>query len=136
MPPAPVSPEIAEFLSRPHPAVVATLRSGGAPHSAVTWYDWEDGRVLLNMDEIRLRVRFLRRDPRLSLTVFDADDWYRHVTLMGRVVSLEEDVGLEDYQRLARRYQRPPGSLDRERVSAWIEVEQWYAWNAARDTPR
>jgi hypothetical protein len=66
VPTVPVPPDVDEFLSRPNPAVVATLRPDGSPHTAATWYDWEDGRVLLNMDETRLRLRFLRRDPRAS----------------------------------------------------------------------
>ena len=90
----------------------------------------------MTMDAVRLRVRFIRANPNVSLTVIDAEDWYRHVTLMGRVVSLEPDVGLVDYQRLAARYNRAPGRLDRDRLSAWITVERWYAWDAGRHTPR
>ena len=43
-------PEIEAFLLEPNPAVVATLRADGSPHSVATWYDWVDGRILLNMD--------------------------------------------------------------------------------------
>ena len=63
MPRVPVPPEVDAFLARPNPAVVATVSPSGAPHTAATWYDWEDGRVLLNMDETRLRLRYLRRNP-------------------------------------------------------------------------
>src|SRR5213078_3176875 len=69
MPPVPVPPEVDAFLARPNPAVVATVSPSGAPHTAATWYDWEDGRVLLNMDESRLRLRYLRQNPAVSLTV-------------------------------------------------------------------
>ena len=96
MPRVPVPDEVSEFLSRPNAAVVATLRPDGSPHTAATWYDWEDGRVLLNMDESRLRLQFLRRDPRASLTAIDLDNWYRHVSLTGRVVSIDDDVDLAD----------------------------------------
>ena len=57
VPPVPVPPEVEAFLARPNPAVVATLRPDGSPHTVPTWYDWEDGRALLNMDESRLRLR-------------------------------------------------------------------------------
>jgi PPOX class probable F420-dependent enzyme len=110
--------------------VVATVRADGSPHSVATWYDWEDGRVLLNMDESRARLRFMRSDPRVSLTVLDGDDWYRHVSLIGRVVFLEDDVGLVDIDRLAQRYYgRPHRTRDRRRVSAWVEIDRWYAWD-------
>ncbi|TML84078.1 MAG: PPOX class F420-dependent oxidoreductase [Actinobacteria bacterium] len=130
MPEPPLPPDLDTFLARPNPAVVATLRPDGAPHTAATWYDWEDGRVLLNMEESRLRLKFLRRDPRVSLTVLDEKDWYKHVTLMGRVVSLEDDPDLVDIDRLSQRYRGGPYRVrDRKRVSAWVEVERWYAWN-------
>jgi PPOX class probable F420-dependent enzyme len=130
MPRPPVPPEIDAFLARPNPAVVATVRADGSPHSVATWYDWEDGRVLLNMDESRARLRFMRSDPRVSLTVLDGDDWYRHVSLIGRVVFLEDDVGLVDIDRLAQRYYgRPHRTRDRRRVSAWVEIDRWYAWD-------
>src|SRR5439155_5544609 len=54
VPPVPVPPDAEEFLRRANPAIVATLRRDGSPHTVPTWYDWEDGRVLLNMDESRV----------------------------------------------------------------------------------
>ncbi len=32
------------------------------------------------------------------------DDWYSHVSLQGRVVSITEDDGLHDIDRLSRHY--------------------------------
>jgi len=85
--------------------------------------------VLLNMEDTRVRLGHLRADPRVSLTVLSEGDWYRHVTLMGRVVSLEEDVGLRDIDRLALRYTgKPYRKRDRQRFSAWLEPERWHAW--------
>lgn len=132
MPPVPVPPDVDEFLARANPAVVATLRPDGSPHTVATWYDWEDGRVLLNMDESRLRLQFLRRDPRAGLTVLDGGSWYSHVSLIGRVVSIETDPDLTDIDRLAVRYTGQPfRRRDVKRVSAWLEPERWHAWSGA-----
>ena len=130
VPKPPVPPEIDAFLHAPNPAVVATLRPDGSPHTAATWYDWEAGRVLLNMDESRVRLRYLRLDPRVSLTVLGGDEgWYGHVTLEGVVSSLRDDDGLRDIDRLAHRYTgKPFGTRDRPRVSAWIDVRTWHVW--------
>jgi PPOX class probable F420-dependent enzyme len=128
VPPVPVPPDVDAFLSAPNPAVVATIRPDGTPHTAATWYDWEDGRVLLNMDESRLRLGYLRANPAVSLTVL-GDDWYRHVTLFGKVVSIEEDEGLRDIDRLALRYSpNPYRNRENRRFSAWMEPARWYAW--------
>src|SRR5919205_726669 len=98
MPPTPVPPEVDDFLARANPAVVATLRTDGSPHSVPTWYDWEDGRVLLNMEVTRLRLQHMRRDPRVAVTALGAS-WYRHVSLIGRVVSMHDDADLTDIDR-------------------------------------
>ena len=127
----PVPPEVDEFLRKPLPAVIATLRADGSPHSVATWFDWEDGRVLVNMDESRARLGHIRRDPRVALTVLgDGEDgWYRHVSLLGRAVSIEDDDMLADIDRLAVRYTgRQFRTRDAKRVSAWIEPERWHAW--------
>jgi PPOX class probable F420-dependent enzyme len=129
MPKPPLPPELDEFLSQPNPSVIATLQPDGSPHTAATWYLWDDGRVLVNMDQGRKRLEYLRQDPRVSITVLGKDDWYHHVTLRGRVVSLETDPTCDVIDRLSRHYTGQPYSQrDRERVSAWIEVESWHAW--------
>jgi PPOX class probable F420-dependent enzyme len=136
MPQPPVPADVDEFLRRPNAAVVASLRSDGAPHTVATWYDWDNDRVLLNMDESRLRLRFMRRDPRVALTVFDGEDWGRHVSVLGRVISIEEDVGLRDIDRLAVRYTGEPfRTRDRRRFSAWVEVDAWHGWAGPQPWP-
>jgi PPOX class probable F420-dependent enzyme len=129
LPRVPVPPDVDAFLARPNPAVVATVRPDGSPHSAATWYDWEDGRVLLNMDESRLRLDYLRANPAVALTVLEDGDWYHHVSLLGRAVSIEEDEGLRDIDRLAVRYTgKPYRNRESRRFSAWMEPERWHAW--------
>jgi PPOX class probable F420-dependent enzyme len=128
MPRPPLPPELEEFLSQPNPSVIATLDADGSPHTAATWYLWENGFVLVNMDEGRKRLEHMRRDPRVSITVLADEDWYRHVTLRGRVVSIEDEA-LDDIDRISFHYTGQPYSQrDRGRVSARIEVETWYSW--------
>ena len=129
-PAAPLPAEVEEFLREPHPAVVATLRADGSPHSVPTWYDWTDGLVLLNMDETRVRLGHLRRDPRVSLTVLDRESWYSHVSLLGRIERIEDDGDLADIDRLAVRYTgRPFRNREGRRVSAWMRPQRWHRWD-------
>ena len=129
MPRLPLPPAWDELVGRANPAVVATVRPDGAPHTAATWYDWESGRVLLNMDESRARLRHMHDNPRVSLTIFDGDNWERHVTLLGRVISIEPDADLADIDRLAVRYTGKPFSTrDGRRVTAWMQPELWSSW--------
>jgi len=128
MPTRPLPAELDDFLSQPNPSVIATLDADGSPHTAATWYLWDGGRVLVNMDEGRKRLEHVRRDPRVSITVIGRDDWYHHVTLRGRIVDIDEN-GLDDIDRISRHYTgQPYGDRDRERVSAWVEVDTWHSW--------
>jgi PPOX class probable F420-dependent enzyme len=134
MPEPPFPDHVRAMLEEPNPAVVATLRSDGQPVSVATWYLLEpDGRVLVNMDHTRVRLKHLRRDPRLTLTVLAADDWYSHVSLVGRVGEMADDEGLADIDRLSRRYRgRDYPDRTSPRVSAWIDVERWHGWGSAK----
>jgi PPOX class probable F420-dependent enzyme len=136
VPGLPLPPEVDEFLRRPNPAVVASLRPDGSPHTVATWYLWDGERVLLNMDESRLRLRFMRRDPRVALTVLDEGSWYRHVSLLGQAVEIVEDEGLADIDRLSLHYSGEP-FRDRKsrRFSAWVAPSAWHAWEGARPWP-
>ena len=79
------------------------------------------------MDFERLRLGHMRRDPRVAITVLDIMDWYRAVTVLGRVVELHDDQGLADIDRLSMRYRGEPyWNRDRKRVTALIEPEFWH----------
>lgn len=130
MPKPPLPPQLDAFLTRPNAAVIATVRPDGTPVTVATWYDWEDGRILVNMDIGRKRVEHLRADPRVSLTIMDVANWGAHVSLQGRVVSLEDDPGLRDIDRISVRYIGEPYPFrENARVSAWIEIDNWHAWH-------
>lgn len=129
MPKPPLPAELVEILRRPNPAVMATVRPDGGPSTAATWYLWDDGEILLNLAADRARLEHLRADPRVSLTVLDGEEWYRHVTLRG-TVTLQDDPELTDIDRLSTHYLGQPYS-DREsaRVSAWMSVRSYFAWS-------
>jgi PPOX class probable F420-dependent enzyme len=128
MPKPPLPAQLDEFLAQPNPSVIATVRPDGSPHTTATWYLWENGRVLVNMDAGRKRLTYMRADPRVSITVLGQDDWYHHVTLSGLVAEFDDDA-LDDIDRISLFYTgQPYGDRERGRVSAWIEVDSWHAW--------
>ena len=130
----PLPEEAVAMLRKANPAVITTLRPDGQPVSTATWYLWDDGRILVNMDHGRKRLDHLRADPRTTLTVLDDESWYTHVSLIGRVVEFRADTGLADIDRIARHYTGGPyRRRDRERFSAVIEIERWHGWGALKD---
>src|SRR3954453_881873 len=105
MPFPPLPQNALDLLARPNPAVMATLAADGRPVTVATWYLLEpDGTVLLGLDAARARLNHLRRDPRVSLTALADSDWYTHISVQGHVVSIVDDDGLRDIDRLSEHY--------------------------------
>lgn len=134
MPKPPLPQPIIDLLVRPNKAVLGTVRPDGQPVTVATWYLYENGQILVNMDSTRKRLAYLRADPRVSLTALDEHDWYTQVSVQGRVVAFVDDPDLTDVDRLAQHYNGQPYP-DRHgtRISAWIDVERWHAWGRLRD---
>ena len=125
----PMPAEIEAALAQPNPAIIGTVRPDGQPVTVATWYIYEQGRILVNMDAGRKRLAYLRKDPRVSLTALDGDQWYNHISVQGKVVEFVDDVDYTDIDRLSRHYGgNPYPNHVRPRVSAWIEVESWHGW--------
>jgi PPOX class probable F420-dependent enzyme len=135
MPTTPLPERVVDVLRQPNPAVMATVAADGRPVTVATWYLLQDdGLVLLGLDAKRARLKHLHADPRVSLTVLARDDWYTHVSLQGRVLSIIDDVGLREIDRLSKHYtgNAYPDRV-RPRVVAQVEVERWHAWGELRD---
>jgi PPOX class probable F420-dependent enzyme len=123
------------MLRKPNPAVITTLRRDGQPVAVATWYLWDDGRVLVNMDEGRKRLAHMRDDPRVALDVLDEAGWYTHLSITGHVDEMRDDPDLADIDRVAMQYTgKPYPRRDRGRISAWIAVDSWHGWGALKDS--
>ena len=133
MPTLPFPDDVRQLLGKPNPAVIATAREDGHPVTVPTWYLLDGDRILVNMDGSRRRLEHLRRDPRVSLSALDEAGWYTHVSIVGRVVEMSDDDDLSGIDRLSQHYTgRPYPTRDSPRVNAWIEVDRWHGWGAAR----
>jgi len=131
----PLPDDAVAMLRKPNPAVITTLRRDGQPVAVATWYLWDDGRVLVNMDEGRTRVAHLRNDPRVALDVLDEGGWYTHLSIIGHIDEMRDDTDLADIDRVAMQYTgKPYPRRDRGRISAWIAVDGWHGWGALKDS--
>ena len=129
MPAAPLPAELLAFLRGARQAVVGTIRSDGSPVTTACWYGLQDdGRILLTMDRDSYRLRHLRAEPRVALTVL-GDDWYNQLSVLGRAVEFRDDPDLADIDGLSRQYLGEP-YVDRSYtgVSVLVEIERWHTW--------
>jgi PPOX class probable F420-dependent enzyme len=131
----PLPPSIEEFLREPNLMVIATVRDDGRPQSVPSWYEYRDGRLVVNMDAGRARLKHMRKNPNVAVTVMWHKNWFRHVSFIGRVVDIYDDVGMVEIDRLANRYIGIPyKNRERPRVGAKIAIDGWFAWDATTFT--
>ena len=100
----PIEGRSRELLEAPNFCNVATLRKDGTPHLVPTWVDVEDNLVLLNSSEGRLWPSNLRRDPRVTLMVFNQENPYEFVSIRGRLSEDTHEGAFEHIDKLAMKY--------------------------------
>lgn len=125
---AEIPAEAQHLLKGKHFAHVATLMPDGSPQVSPVWVDVEDGQVLFNTAEGRLKPQNLRRDPRVAISIVDDENPYESMLIRGKAVELTQEGADDHIDALANRYMgvdeyplRQPGE---ERVIVKIEPEK------------
>ncbi len=115
-------------------ATVVTLDPDGSPHISSAWVGIDDGQLVIGTLDDQRKLRNLRRDPRVAITVQSdvVNAWgLREYLVVGGTARVTEGGAADLLQRLARRYlgpdvvfpampDPPPGyvtRIDVERVS-------------------
>ena len=108
-------------------ATVATIMPDGSPQSTAVWIDSDGEHVIFNTVEGRVKTENLRRDPRVSITVWDADNPFSQASMRGRVVEMTTEGADAHIDRLAKKYlgvdSYPGRRSDEQRVIVKIEVD-------------
>ena len=122
----PIPSDFLDLVNGPRVAALTTLMPDGQPQTQLMWVHADDEHVFINTETGRQKFRNVEGDPRVTITVFDADNPYRYVEARGRVVETETgDVARANIDELAQKYTgadyaNPIGS---ERVIVRIGVD-------------
>ncbi len=128
-----------DLLSSASVATVATLNPDGSPHLSSAWVGVEDGEIVFGTLDDQRKLRNVRRDPRISLTVHSdrINSWgLREYLVLDGTARITEGGAAELLQRLARTYigpdavfpampDPPRGFVTRVRVERISGVGPW-----------
>ena len=121
--PLTVGPRLQGFFEQVLPAIVTTLNDRGTPEMTPVWYEFRDGRILLNGDKTRIWLARMERTGRATFLVMDPTNFWRWAQVYGKVVEVADDPGGEHINRLAHRYRGADYSGDRStRRTVRIEI--------------
>src|SRR5947208_16757565 len=87
---------------------IATLMKDGSPQLTQVWVDTDGEHIIVNSVDTHLKVRNLRRDPRVALTISDPARPGSYVQVRGRAVEITEIGGREHIEKLSRKYTGGP----------------------------
>ncbi len=120
--------ELVELLRGTATCYLATLMPDGSPQLTLTWVDTDAEHVVINTVETHQKVRNVRRDPRVALTISDPRHPSRYTEVRGRVIELSTDGAADHIEVLAQRYLGRPypwfGGRDQQRLLMIITVER------------
>jgi PPOX class probable F420-dependent enzyme len=128
-----------ELLGSAAVATVVTLNPDGSPHLSSAWVGVEDGEIVFGTLDDQRKLRNVRRDPRISLTVHSdfINDWgLREYLVIDGTARVTNGGAPELLQRLAWTYigpdavfpampDPPPGFVTRVRVRRISGIGPW-----------
>lgn len=85
------------------PAALATISPSGYPQVTAVAFLLEDDELKISLNTTRKKVRNLRRDPRATVFILDADDTRRYIEIRGDA-ELEPDPGKAFAARAGAKY--------------------------------
>ena len=84
-------------------ASIATINPDGSPQTSVVWVTRDGDDLLFSTVIGRRKERNLRRDPRVSVTIFDQQSPYTYIEVRGSV-TLDPQGGRELIDALSNKY--------------------------------
>ena len=87
---------------------IATVMKDGSPQVSPVWANFEDGYVLINTAEGRIKHKNVLRDPRVAVSVVSKDNPLDMTTIRGVVTELIPDYDYSHADKLTQQYMNRP----------------------------
>lgn len=122
-----IDAEVRELARGKNFAAFTTLFADGQPQTQIMWVDADDDHVLINTEVHRQKFTNLERDPRVTVTIFDASNPYHYAEVRGRVVAtVRGDEARAHIDALSEKYHGTPykNPITSERVIVRIAPDR------------
>src|SRR5512133_1618107 len=119
-----LSADVRRLVGRPNYAHIATLMPDGAPHSVPVWIDLDGDNLAFLTGPGSRKARNLERDPRVAISIIDADQPNASALIRGQVVErIEGDRAWEIIDRISQKYIGQPYPLRTDRIIFLIKPD-------------
>jgi PPOX class probable F420-dependent enzyme len=87
---ATLHPETLELARGANYAMISTLLPDGHPQTQVTWIDTDGEHLLVNTPAGTQKARNARRDPRVTVTIWNAANPFQYAEVRGTVTDVRD----------------------------------------------
>lgn len=104
-------------------AFLATILASGAPQVTPIWFSYQEGYILINSAQGRVKDRNMRERPEVALAIADPRNPYRYIQIGGRVVEITEEGAEAHIHALSQKYRGKPYTLPQGQVRVIYRIE-------------
>ncbi len=96
--------KVIRLFSAKNLVFIATVMRDGSPQVSPVWGNYDDGHILINTAEGRIKHKNILRDPRVAVSVVSKDNPLDMTTIRGRVTELIPDYDYSHADKLTLQY--------------------------------
>ncbi len=83
---------------------IATVMKDGSPQLSPVWADYEDGHIMVNTAEGRVKHKNVLRDSRVAISAVSQNNPLDMTTIRGKVIEIVQDYDYVHINKLTKKY--------------------------------
>ncbi len=107
---ATLSPDQRKIFQDKNFVSIATVGKDGTPRNTIIWVDMDGDDIVVNGAASRGWLKNIRRNPNVALTIYDHENPYHRVTVIGTATEVTTTGGDESIDKLSMKYGGQPYS--------------------------
>jgi PPOX class probable F420-dependent enzyme len=99
-----INDKVIKLFSEKNLVFIATIMKDGSPQLSPVWANYDDGFILVNTAEGRIKHKNILRDPRVAVSVVSKNNPLDMTTIRGTVVEIISDTEYHHADKLTQQY--------------------------------
>ena len=99
-----MEPQAEKFFRDKNLVFIATIMKDGSPQLSPVWANYDNGHILVNTAEGRVKHKNVLRDPRVAISVVSQNNPLDMTTIRGKVIEIVPDYDYVHINKLTKKY--------------------------------
>ncbi len=99
-----MEPQAEKLFKDKNLVFIATIMKDGSPQLSPVWANYDNGHILVNTAEGRVKHKNVLRDPRVAISVVSQNNPLDMTTIRGKVIEIVPDYDYVHINKLTKKY--------------------------------